>query len=161
MFSNQKELSFKESSRLLFAQVDALKDSLYADLKERFKQDNTITEQEQKWKLAIMVSSISTALFSSSLVGNKEYPVLYTYFKIKINEYDSNGEAALEDCMGLIADLMARSEYDPGPFTDTIAMWLYFHMRGKEELVLEESAAYMLVAQFIHNNFYNWFDSAR
>ncbi|NIK75828.1 hypothetical protein FHS15_000928 [Paenibacillus castaneae] len=161
MFSNNKEeISFKERSRLLFAQVDLLKENLYMDLLERFKQDPTVGEHERKWKLSILVASISTALFSKSLIRNKEYPTLYTYFIIKINEFDSEGEAAIEDCMGLIADLMNRTEYDPIQFTDTIALWLYFQIRGKEELNLEETAPYMLVAQFINNNFFNWFDES-
>lgn len=143
---------------MLFAQVDVLKENLYSDLLERFKQDHTISEQDRRWKLGILVAAISTSLFSKSLIRNKEYPILYTYFKIKINEFDSDGEAAFEDCMGLIADLMSTTDYDPITFTDTIALWLYFQIRGKEELNVEEMAPYMLVAQFINNNFYNWFD---
>ncbi|WP_028611187.1 hypothetical protein [Paenibacillus harenae] len=159
MFSaNKEQSSFKERSRMLYAQVDSLKDSLYADLLERFRQDKSIGEHEARWKLGIMVAAISTALFSKALAVNKEYPVIYTYFKIKLNEYSPESEAAIEDCMGLIADIMNRTDYDPISFTDTIALWLYFNIRGKEQLMIDETTPYLLVAQFINNNFFNWFD---
>ncbi|MNZ79447.1 hypothetical protein D3C78_980510 [compost metagenome] len=162
MFSiNMEQSGFKERSRLLYAQVDSLKDSLHADLVERFKQDRTIKELEDKWKLYIMVASISTALFSRTLAGSKEYLIVYTYFKIKLKEYAPEGEAAIEDCVDLIADFMRRTEYEPIAFTDTIALWLYFNIRGKEELVMEETTPFLLVAQFINNNFYNWFDNEK
>ncbi|MBD2870088.1 hypothetical protein [Paenibacillus arenilitoris] len=162
MFSaNKEQSSLKERSRLLYAQVDSLKESLYADLLERFRQDKTIGEQEAKWKLGIMVASISTALFSRALAGNKEYPVIYAYFKIKLSEHSSGGESAIEECIGLIADFMNRTDYDPIAFTDTIALWLYFHIRGKEQLMIDETTPYLLVAQFINNNFFNWFDEAK
>lgn len=156
----RQQVSFKESSRILFAQIDTLKEGVYEDLLVRYKHDRSIAEYERKWKLSFMAASISTALFSNCLLYNKQYPVLYTYFNIKMKEFDAEGESVLEDCIGLIADLLRRADYDPLLFSETIALWLYFTIRGKEELAAEETAPYMLVAQFIHNHFFNWFEGA-
>lgn len=152
------DTQLKESSRVLYAQVFALKDSLHNELLERFKNEPTIAVDGERWKLLIMTASVSTALFSTVLSGNKNFLLLYTYFKIKLKEYNSEAETKMDDCMQYIADLRNGVEYSSEQFSEAMVLWLYFSIRGKDQFAQDELAPYSIVGQFIHDYFYNWFD---
>ncbi|OBZ16716.1 MULTISPECIES: hypothetical protein [Bacillales] len=155
---NNEESSLKQSSRRLYAEVFSLKDTLYHDLLERFKGDHFLTEHKEQWKTGIMAAAISTALFSSALTGSKEFPYVYSYLKIKLKAYHPEGEAAIESCMGVISNLLNGAEYNAEAFSEGLALWLYFSMRGKETFIEEETVPYMLAGQYINQYYYNWFD---
>lgn len=153
-----EESSLKQSSRRLYAEVFSLKDTLYNDLLERFKDDASLKDKAEQWKTGIMAASISTALYSSILAGSKEFPFIYSYLKIKLKAYHPEGEAAIEDCMGTISNLLNGAAYHPESFSEGIALWLYFSIRGRETFVEKETMPYMLAGQFMNQYFYNWFD---
>ncbi|OMF22739.1 hypothetical protein BK133_25435 [Paenibacillus sp. FSL H8-0548] len=153
-----EESTLRQSSRLLYAEVYSLKDTLYNDLLERFKDDESIIEKADHWKMGIMAASISTALFSSVLSGSKDFPYIYSYLKIKLSAQHPEGEAVIEDCMGMISKLLNDSAYHSGAFSEGIALWLYFSIKGRETFVEEETLPYLLAGQYINQSFYNWFD---
>ncbi|WP_339208757.1 hypothetical protein MHH56_13460 [Paenibacillus sp. FSL K6-3182] len=158
MQHKNEETSLKLSARRLYAEIFSLKDTLYNDLLHRFKDDVSLTEKVEQWKTSIMAAAISTALYSSSLGGNKEFPYVYSYLKIKLKTYHSEGEAAIEDCMSVISGLLNEADYQPESFSEGIALWLYFSIQGKESFVEEETVPYLLTGQYINQVFYNWFD---
>lgn len=150
--------SLKQSSRRLYAEVFSLKDTLYNDLLERFKDDVSLKVKAEQWKTGIMTASISTALFSSILTGNREFPYLYSYLRIKLKAYHPEGEAAIEDCMCVISNLLNGAAYNPESFAEGLALWLYFSIKGRESFAEEEIVPYMLAGQYINQHFYNWYD---
>lgn len=154
----KEQTSLKQNSRRLYAEVFSLKDTLYNDLLERFKNDISLTEKAEQWKTGMMAAAISTALFSSMLAGNKTFPFIYSYLKIKLKEYHPEGEEAIEDCMGVISKLLNGNAYNSELFSEGIALWLYFSIRGREKFVEEETVPYLLAGQFINQYFFNWFD---
>jgi len=158
MQHENEETSLKLSARRLYAEIFSLKDTLYNDLLNRFKNDVSLTEKAEQWKAGIMAAAISTALYSSSLAGNKEFPYVYSYLKIKLKAHHSEGEAAIEDCMSVISGLLNEADYQPDSFSEGISLWLYFSIKGRESFVEEETVPYMLAGQYINQFFYNWFD---
>ncbi|WP_169083227.1 hypothetical protein [Paenibacillus sp. PL91] len=153
-----EESSLKQSSRRLYAEVFSLKDTLYHDLIDRFKDDHFLLENKEQWKTGIMAAAISTALFSTVLSGSKEFPYVYSYLKIKLQAHHPEGEAAIESCMGVISNLLNGAEYNVEAFSEGIALWLYFSIRGRETFVEEETVPYMLAGQYINQYYFNWFD---
>jgi hypothetical protein len=158
-YKKEIDALLEERSRLLYVHAYSLKDTVHDDLSTRYKDHSLIVDKEEDWKMFFMAASISTALFSSVLVGNRDFPRIYAYQKLKINEHFIEGEAAIEDCMGFISDLTKGSEYNPERFSETLAMWLYFKVKGTmDEFVSEETTPFMLIGQFITNYFFDWFD---
>ncbi|WP_138751838.1 hypothetical protein [Paenibacillus sinopodophylli] len=155
---NNGESALRQSSRRLYAEIFSLKDTLYHDLLERFKEDDSIKEYEEKWKAGIMIAAASTALFSTALSGSKEYPFIYSFHAIKLQALFPGGEAALEDCMAAISKLLNGTSYHSGAFAEGLALWLYFNIKGKESFREEETLPFLLAGQYINQYYYNWFD---
>lgn len=153
-----KESLLRQSARRLYAELFSLKDTLYNDLLNRFKDDASILEKVEQWKLGIITASMATALYSKVLAGSKEFPYIYSYLTVKLNAEHPEGEAAFEDCMGAISKLLNDAEYHAGAFSEGLALWLYFSIRGRETFVEEETLPYLLAGQYINQSFYNWFD---
>lgn len=152
------ETSLKQNSRRLYAEIFSLKDTLYNDLLERFREDVSLKEHAEQWKSGIMTAAVSTALFSSALAGSKEFPYIYSYLKIKLQALHPSGEAAFEDCMSAISKLLNGTDYHTGAFAEGLALWLYFNIKGKESFNEDDTLPFLLAGQYINQYFYNWFD---